>query len=479
MDRERAETYLRLLAESELRRATMLPVGQRAGQRHAPRLALAAQALSTAGAVDAGTAAQIRAELELALTARRLSRPGLSPRTQLDRLTLSRMLDERDTALVAQVQRARIASTAFPASGSDAGHPAAPWRVVPVGQVIRGNGLRGGGDLLLLAYVQAAAGAQFTMASAMAGSPRLSSRQLTATDDQGTSYQLEVIGGFRTGALELRPDPPRAIRWLDLTTAPGEPATRIDLDPPDPPGRPPEITVTRTATSPGEILLDVIAARILTSTGRSISPAQPEHLAGITTDLRAFVGDGPGNITAALLAVGALSPASPVPGQLAGLCERLGVPGHGITAPPAADLPQPWQSMLTGYHRKPHPALAPGSWATAVAGLPELGGVQITVLGLHDGEPGTILHMLASGVTLEDNWSYGRGVRPLPVLWIRDSNGHWHTTRTSRLSPWNDTGMVMLWLAIVPPLEADAAWIDMVAAAPSATVRARLPLRWQ
>jgi hypothetical protein len=32
--------------------------------------------------------------------------------------------------------------------------------------------------------------------------------------------------------------------------------------------------------------------------------------------------------------------------------------------------------------------------------------------------------MLASGVTLEDNWSYGRGVRTLPVLWIRDSNGH-------------------------------------------------------
>ena len=81
--------------------------------------------------------------------------------------------------------------------------------------------------------------------------------------------------------------------------------------------------------------------------------------------------------------------------------------------------------------------------------------------------------MLASGVTLEDNWSYGRGVRTLPVLWIRDSNGHWHTTRTSRLSPWNDTRMVMLWLAIVPPLEADAAWIDMVAAAPSATVRPR------
>jgi hypothetical protein len=26
--------------------------------------------------------------------------------------------------------------------------------------------------------------------------------------------------------------------------------------------------------------------------------------------------------------------------ELAALCERLGIPGHGITAPPAADLPQ-------------------------------------------------------------------------------------------------------------------------------------------
>ena len=63
------------------------------------------------------------------------------------------------------------------------------------------------------------------------------SRQFTATDDKGVGYTLRFI--FRTGitgsavwagVLDLRPDPPHEIGWLDLRTAPGEPATRIRLD---------------------------------------------------------------------------------------------------------------------------------------------------------------------------------------------------------------------------------------------------------
>jgi hypothetical protein len=58
-----------------------------------------------------------------------------------------------------------------------------------------------------------------------------------------------------------------------------------------------------------------------------------------SADLRAHIGDGPGHIVAALHAAGVLPPDSPVPGQLAGLCARLGIDGHGITAPPDGDLP--------------------------------------------------------------------------------------------------------------------------------------------
>jgi hypothetical protein len=466
MNREAAETYLRLLAEAELRRVTTaLAVDHAARQRRAPRLALAAQALCAAGAVDAGTAAYIRAELDLALLARQLSRPGRPPRLMMETRTLRRMLDERDTAVLTQVRRARMLSEVA---------PAAPARVVPVGQVMPGYGRRGG-DLLILAYAQDLTGARFVLASGMAGAPH----PLTATDERGASYQLDLISGARTGMLELRPDPAHAIRWLNLIRAPGQAAIGIDLDPPAPPGPPPEITVTPAETSPGEILLDVIAASILTSTAAS-PPGTTSRPPAANQDLRALIADGPGNITAALHVADVLPPASPVPAQLAALCERLGIGGHGITAPPAADLPQPWQNMLTSYQtRQPRPPLAPGRLATAVASLPALDGVQLTVLGLHSEESGTILHVLASGVIPDDPWPYARGVKPLPSLWVHDSHGHWHTTRVSGSSQWKQSRTAMLWLTIAPPLDADATWIDLVATGPSAKAQVRLPLRWQ
>jgi len=120
---------------------------------------------------------------------------------------------------------------------------------------------------------------------------------------------------------------------------------------------------------------------------------------------------------------------------------------------------------------------APGILAAAVAELPELDGAQIAILGLHRDEHGTIMHMLASGVTLEDDWEYARGIRPLPVLWIRDSSGRWHTTHTNGVSPmWGHPREIMLWLAIMPPLDRGTAWLDVVATGRSAEVRARLPL---
>ena len=70
MSRERAETYLRQLAEAELRART-LPAARIPGRGQDPgRLALAEPALVAAGAVDAGTADQIRADLELAVAVR-------------------------------------------------------------------------------------------------------------------------------------------------------------------------------------------------------------------------------------------------------------------------------------------------------------------------------------------------------------------------------------------------------------------------
>jgi hypothetical protein len=74
MNRGRAETHLRQLAEAELRRATV-PSALSPG--HAGRLPLVAQALIAVGAIDVSAADEIQAELDLALAARQPSVAGV------------------------------------------------------------------------------------------------------------------------------------------------------------------------------------------------------------------------------------------------------------------------------------------------------------------------------------------------------------------------------------------------------------------
>ena len=436
MDRERAETHLRLLAEAELRRVMKVPMGSIPGRWYSARLLLVAQALTAVDAVGADVADEIQADVGLAVAARhRLPEPG-------------------------------------PGTGRTQSAPQrTSWQVVPVGQVIkiRDGDLRR--DLILVAYVRSAGGARL-----IAAEWRFRPFTFTAADDRGVSYQVAWAGEMAPRELRLRPDPPHQIRWLDLTTAAGELATRIDLNPQIPV---PDVIVTRNAHSPGELLLDAIAGRILTAAARfwQNNHGQP---AAASSELRAL-GDGPGRIVAALHAADLLPSDSPVPGQLAGLCARLGIDDHGITVPPDGDLPERWQGMLT--RRREPQAPAPGILAATVAELPELDGAKIAIAGLHHGERGTIMHLLATGVTLEAGWPYG--IRPVPVLWIRDSYGRWHATETDRVvSPWGDNGanpwtdicMVAVWLRIVPPLDRGTAWIEISAAGRSAQVRATLPL---
>ena len=70
MDRERAETHLRLLAEAELRRAMTMPTGSIPGRWYSARLALVGRALIAVGAVGADVADQIQADVGLAVAAR-------------------------------------------------------------------------------------------------------------------------------------------------------------------------------------------------------------------------------------------------------------------------------------------------------------------------------------------------------------------------------------------------------------------------
>jgi hypothetical protein len=66
---------------------------------------------------------------------------------------------------------------------------------------------------------------------------------------------------------------------------------------------------------------------------------------------------------------------------------------------------------------------------------------------------------------------------PWATIWIRDNGGHWHATRTLGRSP--RPGEMALRVQVVPPLSKGTAWIELLAAGPSAELRATVPLHWE
>ena len=483
MNRERAEIYLRVLAEAELRRATSQPWGdaQRAGD--AARVHRVAQVLTFVGALDDGVTDQILDDFELALGARQTGQTASVPGWFTRRAAVRTRLARRVSGPAAAAGR----SAAGSGTGTAARRTCAP---VPLGQMVRVRGAAVDGEVFLLSYARVASGPQFSVFARTRqpsgpwepSGPRLFD-PFTATDDQGASYQVTIrdIGSPVLGwTLMLLPDPPHDPQWLDLaTTTGGGPAARIVLPAAAGQTRPPaatDVTIGLTAPGSGEHLLSTIAARLLAAV-----PPLPHDpwLHGTAPRPRALPGitDGLGDVIAALQECGALPPHSPVPGQLATLCARLNVTGHGITAPPGSGLPEPWLSVLTQYQqRETGAAPARDGCAAAAVVLPELDGIQLTILGLHNCADSTIVHLHASGPMCDAIYGPDE-LYAWPPIWVLDSGGRWHATRTSGRSGMD--GEIALRLEIVPPLSRATTWIEVRATGQSAQARARLPLRWQ
>jgi hypothetical protein len=499
MNRERAEIHLRLLAEAQMR-----DPGPRFPETpYAPLptiLTRVAWALTTVDALDIETAEGILADFEVALAVRRghvLARPfgmrkvgmawisgpaGLGPRRFPGLSPLRRMSRVMPGAIAA----GPLPAVSAPAAGPRAASRGTAERYVPVGQMILFHDQTISGELDLMSYAHTASGARL-VATWQARDPLGARRQglppvdrFAVTDDRGNRYNL----GFSTKGqpewscdLSLDPDPPEDIRWLEVT-APGETAIRIHLH-----GQGPGSTeravpeVTKIDLTAGEHLLNRIAERLLTLAQEYpqdlrllLAPASP----GPLTELAAGLGD----MVAALEAAEALSPLSPVPGRLAALCASLRVGRHGITAAPALDLPEPWLSLLTHYHRR-RPDTAPprDGFAAVAAALPELDGIGLVLLGLHNSDGGTWMNALALG-QMPGNQHGPLGLEesfPLSV-WIRDSAGRWHAARPAGW--YDDDGEYVLTLQLVPPLPRSADWIEVLAAGRSAEARVELPLRW-
>jgi hypothetical protein len=132
--------------------------------------------------------------------------------------------------------------------------------------------------------------------------------------------------------------------------------------------------------------------------------------------------------------------------------------------------------MLAHYHRR-KPDIAPprDGYATIAAGLPELDGIRVVLLGLDNNDGNTVLNVLASGLAPGNGFSGSDTHFPLSI-WVRDSGGRWHATRPTGWT-WAD-GDYTITLHMVPPLARSTSWIDVLAAGQSAEVRVRLPLDW-
>jgi hypothetical protein len=476
---DRAETYLRLLAETELRR--VLRRRGQAGQRpdggpdpaggllpdgafrpgsdiagSAAHISWVGDVLVAAGVLANDRVSRIAAELDAALTARARSE---SPRRAI-RLNLA-------------LERTGARRPGAPPGSHST---AQPTQVTPIRRTLRVAGDRAPSELHLMTLVRTEASAAVTVAMRMnwpsdgssadleitgAGPQHFPYHQLWAVDDQGTRYRLQLAGEGGTttwqGTADLSPAPPPGARWLDLIADETHRLIRLDLTRPKATAPALRSAVERhhLEAAPGERVLAGQAERILAS-ARDIGGARADpHL---------------GEIIAILAAAGAIGQDSPTPGHLAALCQHLGVRGHGITAAAAADIPVPWASVLAGLD--PGPAGPSPEWyAPFGVVLADVDGTRFALAGLTSAAGTSHLHVVATGVPLPTG-----GWDPGFSWWVRGDDANWHVG-TQSYPHWRDCGQVAFRVRLTPPLGARPDTIEVAVTGPATRVGALVPVR--
>ena len=361
-------------------------------------------------------------------------------------------------------------------------------RFVPIGRTIAFHDQHFSGELYLMAFAHTGSGARLL---SLWGQPTLAPEHelglqqpellpiglFTVTDDRGAEYQLDYSypGGTEwISQIYLRPAPPDGIRWLEVAAPPG-PALRIDLTLTAGPAG--EAAVSEAKLSAGEQLLIMLAEQMLMTAAQYPPELQPGRRDIWPRPVQAM-GTGLGDIVAGLEAVDVLSPLSPVPAQLAALCASMRIREHGIAAAPADDLPEPWLSLMAHYQRrKPDTAQVHDGYAAVTAALPELDGIRLALVGLHNTGGATVLHVLARGLTREERHGPHGIEMDFPLsFWLRGSGGRWHT---ARLVGWHQDHLEhSIGLLLTPPLPRSTAWVEVLAGGRSAEVRVTVPLRW-
>lgn len=453
---EAAETYLRLLAETELRQAVRSQWYQRG--EHLGSLRHTAEALATVGAIDGQVADAIVSDMDAALALRNPSRlTGVAPRGL------------RSTSVLTTV--AFAAPVPPPAAAPLPSTPPGQLGAVPAGQMFRLHDEDTPANLWVLSVVRTPDSTWCAVGAMLQGRSRhipyrLRVPRLRALDDRGGHYGVHFSGysGATTasGWLSIHPPVPDDVRWIEFYGHLDTPRLRLDLAAGPTPA---QLTVDPAApASPGERLLDAIATDMLTH----------EVSLGASLD----------TIVAALTAAHALPPASLAPSRLATLCQRaLLDAGPGLVAAleagelPAATLPEPWTSVLAHTVRRHKPAVRPGVAPLAVV-LPELDGIRFVLAGLHSDADHSLLSVAAQGLPPDDHGhQLGFQWSQWFPWWIRDSAGQWHAARAGGYDQ-GGPDLATLHLRVVPPLPRSVTRLDVVITGRAARVTAGVPVIW-
>ena len=449
-----AETYLRLIAEAELRHRPLIS----GPGPHPHRVWLAAATLAAAGVIAPGVAWQVTSEFETC-AGLRSGNPG------------------------PVISSLRQPTGGHPPGTSPAGGKPDVPTVVQVGATLPLPPEQEGwyGEFCLLSLARTDSHAALAVAARWAGQTRRAAGprpehapyyEVGAVDDQGVRYRLSLWDMGAHGDLEwwdchlgLHPAPAPGTRWLEV--GPGAQGQRVRIDLAAPPGPAQIVTGQVPPASPVARLVDQIGDDLLglESAGTGASGRLEGRVRQVIQDL---------------IGAGALRAGDPAVLRLAGLGWRLGV-DLGLGGPvPARALPPAWVSLLADGHAHDGPdAVAPFT-----AGLPEIGGARFALAGLRSARGGATLHVMASGWKPEGHGWLVQGTRPgdspldLSLSWrARDSTGRWHVVSGMSWGSAAQTGG-MIRMYLTPPLHPAATALDVIVTGAASEIRATVPLDW-
>jgi hypothetical protein len=471
-----AETYLRLVAEEQLRRR---PVISGPGP-HPHRVWVTATTLVAAGAIRPDVGWQVVSEFEISAGLRSGNlRPVIS---SLHRPHWASQHGASQHG-ASQHGASQHGASSGGASRQTAGGPDVPT-AVRVGATLPLPAEREGwyGEFCLLSLARTEAQAALAVAARWAGQTRRAAGprprhapyyQVGAVDDRGISYRASLWDmGIEDGRdwwdchLGLDPAPAPGTRWLEV--GPGAQGQRVRIDLAAPPGAVQIVTEPVPPVSPAARLLDQVGDDLL-----GLEASEPQASGQLAARIAQVIQD--------LIRSGALRADDPAVRRLAGLGWRLGL-DLGLGGPvPARAMPAAWISVLADAHAHD----GPDAVASFAADLPEIGGSRFALAGLRSARSGATLHVMATGwEPVGQGWllhGTGRGSEPpdLSLSWRAcDSTGRWHLISGMSWGMATQTrGMIKMYLT--PPLHPGATSLDVILSGPGCRVQATVPLDWE